>query len=1348
VKWKIALALACVAACVFLLLIGIRSGLGQAGLWAALLGAVAGIVAAAAAIWALIPGRQTTPAPPAPRLLDWWVGRTAELSAVVDALAAGAGRVGITTGLYGAGGFGKTTLALMACADPRVRRRFRGGVYMLTMGRDVRGPAAVAAKVNDMIKLVAGTDATFTDPQLAGQSLAALLDAGPSRLLVLDDVWEPEQLAPFTEGGKRCALLVTTRVPRLLAGQGLKVAVDQMTREQARILLTAGLPPLAPALVDGLLSVTGRWPLLLRLVSRILADYAEVSAGVAAQAAVLLERLREAGPAAVDEFLGAAARGLDVGQPDQRARAVRATIGASTSLLDRADADRFTELGVFAEDEVIPFTLIAGLWRATAGLDDLQAAQVCRRLTQLALVSRAGGTDGGITLHDVVREFLRAELGGQRLAELNGTLVDVAATGLPTASPLYGASASALMVAWWELGHADRYLRDHLIEHLRAAGRPAAAEAIACDLRWVGKRLVESGPAALAADLSRAGTPRASRLQAVVERTAHLLKPAGPPWAVADFLYCRVAHDPDWGPQVVALRELTGQPALISRWPLPDLPGPEIRRVLTGRYSKVSTVAIAPDGSWLAVGGDGTVLVWDTQTWTEPTAITSRKHAVNAVTIAPDSAALAVASGDGTVIVWDKATGQHGDPIPFTSRAARVASTVLTIDRPVQSFSASRVLTDGRTFITAVLSAAIAPDGSWLATGGNDGTVRILDGTVAASKNPGTRHRRVIHSSAWSTAPALVALTVLIVLTALSGIDMFCVAGFSSSGSARKTSHTSPASHVGGDNPFLRYLIAPFVGLYEIAHGIIFGFIPAVENFLTFLPGAFLILASFFIAGLCFAAITRPAVNAIAVAPDGSWLAAARKNGTVEIWDPATGRQQVTLTGHSAVNAVAIAPDGSWLASGSNDGTIQIWDPATGQQQATLTGHLGAVNALAIAPDGSWLATGSTDTTIRIWDPATGPGQAATTTRIPPVNTMAVASDGSWLATGSNDGTVRIWDPATGQEQVALVGGGSAIYAMTAAPDGSWLATGGGRTTVQLWDPATGQPRAALVGHDSAIYAMAVAPDGSWLATGTYDGTVRIWDPATGQEQVTLDQPEGSTSGRASILHMAVAPDGSWLAAAGKSGTVQLWDPATGRLQATLTDAVHGMAAAPDGSWLAAASKNGTVQLWDPATGKLQATLTARDRTRRARAVIRRADSVTGVRAVNAVAIAPDGSWLAAGYGNTIAIWDPATLKLCTVLHGNGHDLNAVAVAPDGRWLATGSIDGIVHIWETTGWQLRTMMRVDGEISSCAWLGGGALAVTGILGLFMFDFSTFTAIPVGSEETRTPRHPGAQQSAS
>ena len=113
------------------------------------------------------------------------------------------------------------------------------------------------------------------------------------------------------------------------------------------------------------------------------------------------------------------------------------------------------------------------------------------------------------------------------------------------------------------------------------------------------------------------------------------------------------------------------------------------------------------------------------------------------------------------------------------------------------------------------------------------------------------------------------------------------------------------------------------------------------------------------------------------MAPDGSWLASGSDDGTVRIWDVATGQQRAALTGRATeVTAVAVAPDGSWLASGSHDGTVRIWDVATGREGAILTGHTGPVVTVAVAPDGGWLASGSLDRTVRIWDKTTGQARA------------------------------------------------------------------------------------------------------------------------------------------------------------------------------------------------------------------------------------------------------------------------------------------------------------------------------------------------------------------------------------
>ena len=75
----------------------------------------------------------------------------------------------------------------------------------------------------------------------------------------------------------------------------------------------------------------------------------------------------------------------------------------------------------------------------------------------------------------------------------------------------------------------------------------------------------------------------------------------------------------------------------------------------------------------------------------------------------------------------------------------------------------------------------------------------------------------------------------------------------------------------------------------------------------------------------------------------GLTLASAGRDQSVRLWDPATGQELMTLSGHAApVHAAAFSPDGTILATGSHDGAIKLWHSKSQQEPGhQLTSDLG-----------------------------------------------------------------------------------------------------------------------------------------------------------------------------------------------------------------------------------------------------------------------------------------------------------------------------------------------------------------------------------------------------------------------
>ncbi|CCA70722.1 hypothetical protein PIIN_04656 [Serendipita indica DSM 11827] len=425
-------------------------------------------------------------------------------------------------------------------------------------------------------------------------------------------------------------------------------------------------------------------------------------------------------------------------------------------------------------------------------------------------------------------------------------------------------------------------------------------------------------------------------------------------------------------------------------------------------------------------------------------------------------------------------------------------------------------------------------------------------------------------------------------------------------------------------------------------------------------------------------------VTVVAFSPDGSCIVSSSWDRTLRLWDSDTGHPLgEPLRGHrSAIRAVAFSPDGLTIVSGSSgitsgawDYTIRQWDVKTGQPlgDPLQEDDTDDVRAIRFSSDGSEIVSASSKHKFRVWDAYTGqllrkPLQGHEDS----VYAVAISPDVSRIVSVFLDG-VRLWDV----ESVLppLRGHQNSVHAVNFSPDGSRIVSCSYDNTVRLWNATTGQPLGEpLQGHDSAVTAAVFSPDGSRILSGSWDNTIRIWDGETGRalgEPLRVDM--------AQINAVCFSPDGSRIVSAssqlysGPSGhTIRLWDAETGQPQGEPLrghqNSIKTVAFSPDGSQIVSGSSDCTIQLWDAYSGQPLG------------------EPLRGHQgSINTVVFSPDGSRIVSGSDDkTIRFWDAETgLPLGDPLRGHKSGVVAVAFSPNGSRIVSGSPDGTVRLWDT-----------------------------------------------------------------
>ena len=360
----------------------------------------------------------------------------------------------------------------------------------------------------------------------------------------------------------------------------------------------------------------------------------------------------------------------------------------------------------------------------------------------------------------------------------------------------------------------------------------------------------------------------------------------------------------------------------LALWDISDPTAPGmIGQPLKGHPNTIWGLAFSPDGKTLASGSrDRTAILWDVESARsigQP--LEEHKDWVRSVAFSPDGALLASGSDDGSIALWDPANGQlAGDPL--TGQTDYVYTVAFSPDG-VTLASGSCAQRDEDSNCTAgeiflwdvasrerlggpltghtgwVNSLAFSPDGTTLASGSDDTTVRLWE--VPSGQpigEPLEGHTDSVTAVAFSPNGNVLASagdTTVILWDPATGEMLAQLSGHTK---AVRSLAFSPDSAIlasgGADGTII---------LWEVAEGARLG---------EHLSGRF----------------TK--VFSLAFSPDGRTLASANDDGTVILWDPQT-RQMIgqPLLGHSGVvESVAFSPDGTKLASGGRDNRVILWD--------------------------------------------------------------------------------------------------------------------------------------------------------------------------------------------------------------------------------------------------------------------------------------------------------------------------------------------------------------------------------------------------------------------------------------
>ena len=302
-------------------------------------------------------------------------------------------------------------------------------------------------------------------------------------------------------------------------------------------------------------------------------------------------------------------------------------------------------------------------------------------------------------------------------------------------------------------------------------------------------------------------------------------------------------------------------------------------------------------------------------------------------------------------------------------------------------------------------------------------------------------------------------------------------------------------------------------------------------------------------------------VKIVRFGPDGDVMAVAADK-RVHLICAYTGCSMWTATAESRILCLGFKPTGDAIAAGGLDGTVGLYDRATGQVKSMLRGRADAVSGAVSSAVSSAvscvafksnrpnvLVSCSWGGTLQRWNLSTSKCRTIAAKRAVFWSVCFLPPRGDVIAVGGNDcngAMVRLYNPLTGElkASVSVDAGLLGVTCMSCSPKGDLIAAGCCNGKIHLVDPCTARVKRSLKGHLDSVTGVTWNNDGTQLASCSIDRQLKIWDPSTGQCRRDVENEYMVDS-------ISWSTKANKLASTSRDLSLDIWDAECGEQQAT-----------------------------------------------------------------------------------------------------------------------------------------------------------------------------------------------------